>query len=252
MKHIFLNKFENGTFIVEKEKFHHLYNVLRIRDKDEKINVIFENKIYITEIIKIENERYFLKPLNYKNLILPKIKIDLLLSNIDFDNLKLIVEKISEIGISNLYLFKSLFSNINFYDEKKIDKLKKNSYLACEQSGNPFPLNIYQLKNIDNFDFEDYKLKFILYEKKDINIKFLSINDIIKISQEIKYNNSNDKKNESKNKILFLIGPEGGFDKKEFDFFYNLNFYPINLGENILRCETAAISFSFLLKFIFS
>ena len=42
-------------------------------------------------------------------------------------------------------------------------------------------------------------------------------------------------------KILIIIGPEGGFSEKEFNFFTKNNITKASLGELILRAETAVI-----------
>ncbi len=41
--------------------------------------------------------------------------------------------------------------------------------------------------------------------------------------------------------VIIFIGPEGGFSEKETDFLLASGFYPVYLGDNILRTETAAI-----------
>lgn len=40
-------------------------------------------------------------------------------------------------------------------------------------------------------------------------------------------------------KVLVIIGPEGGFSQKEFEFFKERGFEMLTLGELILRAETA-------------
>ena len=42
-------------------------------------------------------------------------------------------------------------------------------------------------------------------------------------------------------RILAIIGPEGGFSQKEFDFFKSKNLPLISLGDLILKAETAVI-----------
>ena len=42
-------------------------------------------------------------------------------------------------------------------------------------------------------------------------------------------------------KILVIIGPEGGFSQKEFDYFRSKNLPLISLGDLILKAETAVI-----------
>ena len=42
-------------------------------------------------------------------------------------------------------------------------------------------------------------------------------------------------------KILVIIGPEGGFSQKEFDLFRGKNLPLLSLGDLILKAETAVI-----------
>ena len=42
-------------------------------------------------------------------------------------------------------------------------------------------------------------------------------------------------------KIMLIIGPEGGLSEKEVSYLLENNFKPVYLGENVLRTETAAL-----------
>ena len=44
------------------------------------------------------------------------------------------------------------------------------------------------------------------------------------------------------NKILVIIGPEGGFENHEIDFFKENNYEMVSISNLIYRAETAAIS----------
>ena len=50
------------------------------------------------------------------------------------------------------------------------------------------------------------------------------------------------KANDDKKKISVLIGPEGDFSDEEKEFIYDKKFLKVNLGNTILRTETAVIS----------
>ena len=43
-------------------------------------------------------------------------------------------------------------------------------------------------------------------------------------------------------KILVVIGPEGGFSQKEFEFFKQKNITTLSLGDLILKAETAVVT----------
>ena len=42
-------------------------------------------------------------------------------------------------------------------------------------------------------------------------------------------------------KVLVVIGPEGGFSQKEFNYFKSKNLEMLTLGDLILRAETAVV-----------
>ena len=46
----------------------------------------------------------------------------------------------------------------------------------------------------------------------------------------------------SDSSVAIIIGPEGGFDKKEVERASEAGFIPITLGRRILRTETAAMT----------
>ena len=50
--------------------------------------------------------------------------------------------------------------------------------------------------------------------------------------------------------IAFMVGPEGGFEKKEVTDLVKKGAFPINFGTNILRAETAAIYFISILDYL--
>lgn len=59
--------------------------------------------------------------------------------------------------------------------------------------------------------------------------------------------NSNGKVKNVDKPLLWVIGPEGGLTNKDYEQFGN-GWCGINLGEQVLRMETAAIIWSWLIK----
>jgi 16S rRNA (uracil1498-N3)-methyltransferase len=53
----------------------------------------------------------------------------------------------------------------------------------------------------------------------------------------------------SQNKVILLIGPEGGFSFEEVDEARSAGFIPVSLGPRILRTETAAVTALSLLQY---
>jgi 16S rRNA (uracil1498-N3)-methyltransferase len=56
---------------------------------------------------------------------------------------------------------------------------------------------------------------------------------------------------ENSRTICIVLGPEGGFTKKEIETARSMDFKPASLGSRILRAETAALSACVLMQYVF-
>jgi len=148
-----------------------------------------------------------------------------------------IVEKSSEIGVNQIYLIPLNHSDRKSLNENQLLRLKKIAIEGCKQSGNPNILKIVYFESLESI-FKDLSLlnciKIFLDEEVDFNNNF--------------FNLINKNKVERFKNVVNLIGPEGGLSSQEKRLLMQNDFYPISLGKNILRTETAAIVSSFLIK----
>jgi 16S rRNA (uracil1498-N3)-methyltransferase len=115
--------------------------------------------------------------------------------------------------------------------KKRWESIAKESLKQCNRSRLPEisePLNFETLmKQPENHDF-----KIAFWEKSNQKIKTLQ-NSI------------------SPKKIIILIGPEGGFSKKEMLIAREKGFLSYSLGPRILRAETASIASCTLIQHLF-
>ncbi len=138
---------------------------------------------------------------------------------------ELIVQKLTEIGVENIYFWVSEHSIIRQWNGKKAERLDKISHEAVEQS-------------------RWIKLPEIKFLKSENDLKdFMSWKNIV-----IANMNGTpcwDLKIESDD-ICGVIWPEGWFSLKDLKLFDNAKI--IDLWENVLRMETASIVLWWLLK----
>ena len=232
---IFVNnslKVGNEVDIIDKQH-HYLVNVMRVKvgdtiklingkDGEFLSNIIFSNKkrlvLKISEKIKDFHTKKFL------GLIFSPIqKIDLLLKGA------------TEIGTTDFY------PTIMEYTNKtniKYNRIKDNIIEAVEQSERIDLPNIVKTVSLNE------RLQELNNEK---NIIFFCEERTSSNSPLNIYNNSKDYIN-NKN-IYVLIGPEGGFSQKEKEIINSFkNIISINLGDTILRSETATVSALSIIK----
>ena len=235
MPHFFINsdQIENNTVTIsDKENYSHIARSLRART-GENLLLIDENKIqYETTIKLITNDRIEAKiNKSYPSERFLDFELYLAQSPLRSDAQNLLIEKATELGVRGVFPVKTDNCALNNdMIDKKISKWNKIMYEAskqCERAKIPICYDRTTIETVLNDDFFDKV--YVFCER----IAHKSIRDSFEESP-IK---SNDK-------VLVIIGPEGGFSQKEFDYFNELtennkNFYMLTLGDLILKAETA-------------
>ena len=235
MPHFFINsdQIENNTVTIsDKENYFHIARSLRART-GENLLLIDENKIqYETTIKLITNDKIEAKiSKSYPSERFLDFELYLAQSPLRSDAQNLLIEKATELGVRGVFPIKTDNCALNNdMIDKKISKWNKIMYEAskqCERADIPICYDRTTIETVLNDDFFDKV--YVFCER----IAHKSIRDSFEESP-IK---SNDK-------VLVIIGPEGGFSQKEFDYFNELtennkNFYMLTLGDLILKAETA-------------
>lgn len=138
---------------------------------------------------------------------------------------ELIIQKLTEIWVQNIYFRVSEHSIIRQRNDKKSERLEKISHEAVEQSR---WIQIPEIKFLDNKEIKD----FIKWKNAIIaNMNWLPYQELNNISS---------------NNICGIIWPEWWFSEQDLGLFDNANV--IDLWKNVLRMETASIVLARLLK----
>lgn len=127
---------------------------------------------------------------------------------------EVIIQKLSEIGVSEIIFFKADNSELNLFD---LDRLQTIAINACEQSFNPYLPEIHHTER--------------QLDQLSLNTEAVYYGDI---------HSKNKLEPTKKNEISLLIGPEGGWSTSELLWLKN-NFRGVSFSTNVLRVETAAI-----------
>ena len=211
--------------ISEKDK-HHIINVMRMKLND-KIEIVYDEKVYMCEINDISKKdvSYSVKDIIDINNELP-VKVTIAVSLVNEKKLDFILQKCTELGVYDFILVNSDRSKIKIdgKEKKKIERWNTITKEAAEQSH----------RNI-----------------KPIVRDIMSINDVLKLDYDLKLTCStkeNEKtiKNVLQNstncdRIIIVVGPEGGLTVSEEEKLEKNGFIPVTLGNLILRTETVPI-----------
>lgn len=234
MPHFFVSSSEiknNFIQISDKENYIHIAKSLRIK-VGEPILLIDEKQIqHEGEVDNITSNSVGVKILkSYESARVLPFSLYLAQAPLRSDAQSLIIEKATELGVEGVYpIFTDncvLKKSIIQQKVPKWQKIMAESSKQCERASIPTCFELITLERLLSevsfdriFAFTERSAQFRL---KD----YLNMNPI--------------QKNE---KILIIIGPEGGFSQKEFDFLNNnKKIVTLSLGDLILRAETAVIT----------
>ena len=223
---IFINKkiSLNLLIYIKDKHLHFLKNVLRCKINDE-IDV-FDGLTgnWKSKILSINRNNIVLKVLELTKKIENTNDVWLIISPIKQHRMSIAVQKASEIGVAKIIPCITEFTNIK---KINIKNLIDNAVEASEQSGR---LDVPKIEN-------EINLKDLL-EKWPKNRKIVFCDE---------NNNDNsliiEKLSPLKNLLIksaVLIGPEGGFSKKEREVILkHENVINVSLGKTVLRSDTA-------------
>ena len=230
MPHFFIdskNKLDNKIIINDSENYRHIARALRAR-VGEKLLLIDESQIqYETSIAEI-NSNEIICEIDKFYPSKRDLDFDLYLaqSPLRSDAQLTIMEKATELGIRAVYPVITDNCALNkSVVEKKLERWNKimlESSKQCERAVIPTcenPMSIAELFNSGRFD---KIISFCERRTQKTLREFFNSTPIL----------------EGEN-VAVIIGPEGGFSEREFEFFEKNSIPMLTLGDLILRAETA-------------
>ena len=231
MPHFFVNsknKTNNRITINDTENYRHIARALRARI-GENLLLIDEYQIQYETIIKEISSNEIVCEIKNSYPSKRDLEFDLYLaqSPLRSDAQLTIMEKATELGVRGVYPIITDNCTLNkSVLEKKHEKWQKVMYEASKQCERAKVPTCFEPTNLEKVLEKDFDKVLVLAERStEISFKdFLRKNPI--------------KKGE---KVLVIIGPEGGFSQKEFDYFRSKSLPLISLGDLILKAETAVI-----------
>lgn len=235
MQRYFVEKNENGKFMLSENDSYHITKVMRMKE-ESMIEVVSDGKLYLSKIIETSPKviAEILKEVEVNNEL--SINVTIVQSLVKEQKMDYILQKTTELGVSEIipYMASRSIIKLDKNQDKKVERWQRIVKEASEQSKRnniPMVTNVMTLSNLVNLS--DYDMKFLC-----------STNET---SQNIKKVLSNLSGNV---KMLFVIGPEGGFTEEEENKFIENGFISLSLGNSVLRTETASIFIMSVVRYL--
>lgn len=225
MQRYFAKEKKENEMILSSGDLYHIRRVMRMKDQDQ-IEVVYQNQLFLccignvneNMVIKIEKQletqEDFMKSVTLVIPILKEQKMDLIL------------QKATELGVNEIIpvMFKRCVVKVEKgKEEKKLERWNKIMKEASEQSKRHILPNLYPVMSIEEIEkLKGLKMICSTVEKTNTLKKFLQTN-------------------KNYDKLIVVIGPEGGIDPAEEKELIENGFIPVTLGPRIMRVETVPI-----------
>lgn len=144
------------------------------------------------------------------------------------DKLEDIIKHGTELGAGEfvpVLMKRSLFKLDLKKKEAKLLRFNKIAKEAAEQSYRDIVPKVLEIQELKNIDYAGFDVKLVCYEESAKNGE---LTEFKKAIRGLKPNM----------RVAVAVGPEGGIDDKEIEFFKSQGFIPVSLGSRILRTET--------------
>lgn len=235
MKRFYINeKLQvNKDYYIEGIEHNHIKNVMRMNEGDEIILVCGDDYDYLAKIKKITKGdtlvNVFDNQINDHN---PRCNVTVFQALVKSDNMSLIIQKLTELGVKHFIPFESEFitSKDKFGKKDKFQEISNQSIKQCKRS---IPMEVHSTMTFKEMVMALKNYDKVIFANECENS--LTLKDIDISRQE---------------NVALIIGSEGGFSSSEIDEIIRTGGKSITMGKRILRAETAAISLSSVIMYL--
>lgn len=224
MQRYFAKEKNDNEFILETSDIYHIKTVMRMSNNDE-IQIVYNKEAYLCYINNIENDIKIIIKSKLDKIISDIPKVTLIIPVLKEQKMDLILQKATELGVYKIIpvITERSIVKTDGKENKKLERWNKICKEASEQSYRleiPIIAEIQKLSDLN--DIDGVKLVCSTIEK-NTNFKKMM------------------KKESSCDRIIVVVGPEGGLSSKEEEILNNKGFQSVTLGNRILRVETVPI-----------
>ncbi len=219
MQRYFSYQKKGNKFTLLNTDWHHIKNVMRLAD-GMQIEVVYQNELYICQI-KNNSAEIIAKT----DSTLHDLNIVLITPVLKEQKMDYILQKATELGVSEIWPVQMERCNVNYDHKKKVKQIRWQK--ICKEASE-------QSKRLD-----------VPKVKEIINLKKLVMTNGVKIlcsTQEKEKSIKNFLKSNAKyDKLYIVFGPEGGFTLEEEKYLKQKGFVTVTLGDRVLRAETVPL-----------
>ncbi len=242
-----INWQEKKASILDSEQTHKISRVLRLRENDQVVLLDGTGLIYNAQIASFYSRGVQCRLLSRRSTNTEStLKIALAQALLKGPRFDYTLQKCTEIGVGEFIPVTTERTVIRIEEDglsrdldrrtNRYQKIVQDSAEQSERGLIPRVQDIVSIEELCKLNLTSYDLKLVCLERAQTN----GIKEVLNSVQD------------KVNKVLVLVGPEGGFTDDEVKRVSNAGFIAVNLGKRIYRAETMGMVISSILFFYFN
>jgi 16S rRNA (uracil1498-N3)-methyltransferase len=226
-RRFFVDEVRNGKAQIEGEEARHLSRVLRV-EAGQRYEISDNRNVYLAEIETARKENIIFKTLEKFPAASPSARFELYAALIKFDRFEWIVEKATELGVTEIVPIEATRSErgLEKAAAKRVERWRRIALEASQQSRRTHLPEIDGPISLNDAIARTVSYRYVLDESPGVAplMKALPAERTVHDT------------------IAILTGPEGGWTDEERNSFTGAGWTPVSMGPLILRSETAVIA----------
>jgi 16S rRNA (uracil1498-N3)-methyltransferase len=226
-RRFFVDEVRNGKAQIDGEEARHLTRVLRV-EAGQRYEISDNRNVYLAEIETARKENVVFRTLEKFPTSPASARFELYAALIKFDRFEWIVEKATELGVTEIVPIQATRSErgLEKAAAKRVERWRRIALEASQQSRRAHLPEIAEPVPLTQALARTGTYRYVLDENPGA-APLLSALPAERTAQDT---------------VAILTGPEGGWTEEEQSSFTAAGWAPVSLGPLILRAETAVIA----------
>ena len=226
-RRFFVDEVRNGKAEIGGEEARHLTRVLRV-EAGQRYEISDNRNVYLAEIETARKENVVFRTLEKLPTSPASARFELYAALIKFDRFEWIVEKATEMGVTEIVPIEATRSErgLEKAAAKRVERWRRIALEASQQSRRAHLPEIAEPVSLAEAMAQTGTYRYVLDENPGAMPLFQAL-PAVRTAQDT---------------IAILTGPEGGWTDEERASFTTAGWTPVSMGPLILRAETAVIA----------
>lgn len=226
-RRFFVSEVRNGHADIQGEEARHLTRVLRV-EPGQRYEISDNRNVYLAEIETARKKEVVFRTIEKLPPEPERVHIALAMALIKFDHFEWMIEKATELGVEEIVPVETVRSErgLERAAAKRLERWRRIALEASQQSRRAHLPEVHEPAGLASVLMESANCKIVLDEQPGE----------VRLSAVFPPNRA------ASDRVLLLVGPEGGWTDEERARFGPAGWTSASMGALILRAETAAIA----------